>query len=153
MTSADSNPVRAVSSGVGPRAASTPEGRVETTLDRRQREFVEVLGRVRSGPSDAVQPEERARRVAEDFVAAAFIEPVLKQLRESNTGAAPFAPGPGEQQFRGLMDAQVARQISRAARFPLVNRLAHDLLKKSATTAPGAPTPIAPGMPLNVRAR
>ncbi|MCW5776106.1 MAG: hypothetical protein KIS87_06685 [Phycisphaeraceae bacterium] len=72
-----------------------------------------------------------ARETAEKLVAITFVEPVLKRLRESDGAAPPFGPGPGEKQFRALMDARVAHDIVRAARLPIVDRLARDLLRGS----------------------
>src|SRR5205085_4117838 len=67
------------------------------------------------------------------FVAIALIQPVLKQLREANAAAPPFAPSSGEKQFQSLFDNQVARQIAGATHFPVVDRIAHDLLKRGRT--------------------
>ena len=94
----------------------------------RQSDFASVLGRVqmRSGES----PEDLARRSAEQFVAMALVQPLLKQLRDSNHAAPPFAPSQGEKQFQSLMDAEVAQRMVRAAHFPLVERLARDMLTK-----------------------
>ncbi len=82
--------------------------------------------------------EEQARQAASDFVAAALVEPVFKQLRESNHSAAPFAPGPAEKQFGSMLDVQYARRLTRSANFPLVDRLAQFLLKKGAAPVAGA---------------
>ncbi len=105
-------------------------------LSARQQTFTDALGKKLSSPGEAPGPEARARATAEDFVAVALVQPILKQLRESNQAAAPFAPGEVEKQFRGLADAQVARQVVKASSFPLVDRLAGDLLRRPA----GLPT-------------
>jgi Rod binding domain-containing protein len=78
---------------------------------------------------------EKARQAAEDFVAMAFVEPILEQIRETNQAAPPFAPTNGEKQFRAMLDATLAREITRAARFPLVDRLARDLRRAAAMEA------------------
>lgn len=83
-------------------------------------------------------PTDRARRAAQQFVAIALVQPVLKELRESDHTAAPFAPSQAEKQFRTLADAEVAQRIVRAAHFPLVDRLARDMLKKTAKAGAGA---------------
>lgn len=100
-------------------------------LLERQRNFGEILSKA-GGPNTAKPPttEAEARTVAQDFVAMVFVQPILKQLRESNHAAAPFAPGKGEQQFRALMDAEIARKVTRASDWPLVDRLAHGLLER-----------------------
>jgi len=101
--------------------------------------------------------EAKARDTARDFVAVAFIEPILKQLRSSQIGAElapPLGPGPGEKQFRALADSQVARQLVRAGNWPLVDRIAKSLRRK-----PGNPTspeslaaaPVLPGSPADIK--
>lgn len=106
-----------------------------------QRSFGEVLSKA-GGPGGPRSDEAEAWDAARDFVAMAFVQPVLKQLRETNHAAAPFAPGKGEQQFRALMDAEIARKVVRASDWPLVDRLAHRLLEhKKGASAPGEGTP------------
>lgn len=78
--------------------------------------------------------EDHARDAAEQFVALTFVQPALKELRDTNQAAPPFAPSEGEKQFRALLDADLARKIVHKAHYGLVDRLAHDLLK--ATPAP-----------------
>lgn len=99
-----------------------------------QRTFAESLSIAERRPDGT---RATARETAEKLVAITFVEPVLKRLRESDGAAPPFAPGPGERQFRALLDARVAHDVVRAARLPMVDRLAHDLLRRSG----GAPTP------------
>lgn len=96
------------------------------------------FGRVLAGVGErqaTATPEQAARRSAEEFVASTLIVPVLKALREQNSAAPPFAPGAGEQLFGPLLDEEIAVRISRAERFPLVERLARDLLKHSGPNA------------------
>ncbi|MFN7020501.1 MAG: hypothetical protein ACK4WH_04130 [Phycisphaerales bacterium] len=93
-----------------------------------QEEFSALIGRQGSAPADVARA---ARNTAEQFVAIALIQPLLKQLRVSNTAAPPFAPSPGEKQFQSLHDAQIAGRIAAAGRFPLVDRLAQDLLRST----------------------
>jgi len=112
-------------------------------LRARQQEFEAALSRqqaqARSGDAQS------ARDAAADFVAAAFIEPLLKHLRENSVAAPPFAPGPGEKQFRGIADAQIARRVARAANFPLVDRIASDLLRGGAAVASASTPSAGPG--------
>jgi hypothetical protein len=107
-----------------------------------QRSFAAVLGRTGVGPlgsgpslrkasSRAGSAPEKAREAAEQLVAIGLVQPVLKELRESNRASPPFAPSQGERQFRALLDAELAQRIVRAARFPLVERLARELLTGS----------------------
>ena len=78
--------------------------------------------------------EDGARQTAERFVAVTLIQPALKHLRENNQAAPPFGPAPGEKEFGALLDAQLALEISRAAQFPLVDRVARDLLQRPSQT-------------------
>lgn len=113
-------------------------GAASDTRADRQSEFAALLGRARTASSLVEKPADaktEAREAAADFVAAALVEPVLKELRNSNQAAAPFAPGTGEKQFRGLMDAQMARRVTRAANFALVDRVAQMLLDHAAKAA------------------
>lgn len=100
-----------------------------------QRSFAAVLGRAGVGiPPEGgrrATAQDKARDAAEQLVAVGLVQPVLKELRDSNRAAPPFAPGTGERQFRALMDAEVAQRIVRASRFPLVDRLAQELLKRA----------------------
>ncbi len=108
--------------------AKAPAQTFPSLLERRQRLFLDSTAR--GGPDLTQSPEAIARKTAQDFVAVAFIEPILKQMRESNNAAPPFNPGVGEKQFRGIADAQVARQIAQATRFGLVDHLARHLLRQ-----------------------
>ena len=99
---------------------------------RTQSDFASVLGiQNRVAHADAGTPEEQARRVAEEFVAKVFIEPVLKEVREGNDTPPPFGPGPGEKQFAGLMDAQRSIEMVRSASWPIVDRLAADMTRNA----------------------
>lgn len=100
-------------------------------LGGKQSAFAEALGRqlVPQAAANAT-PEARARSGAEQLVSVAFVQPILKQLRETDHAAPPFAPTQAEKQMRALGDAELAHRIVHAARFPLVDRLARDLLKK-----------------------
>lgn len=88
-----------------------------------------------SGASDTGAAKDPARAAAEDFVALTFVQPILKQLRESNQTAAPFAPGQAEKTFQGLADEEIARRIVRASQWGLVDRIASDLAKAQQPTA------------------
>ena len=97
---------------------------------RAQRGFAEVMATAnRRSDAGAGTPKDNARSAAEQFVAVTLVQPILAQLRESNAAAAPFAPGEGEKQFRALHDATLAQEIVRAAHWPLVDRLARNLLR------------------------
>jgi Rod binding domain-containing protein len=101
-------------------------------LKEAQESFASVLGRAQGSAAAAPMSDaQRAREAAEQLVTQTFVAPMLKQLRETNQAAAPFAPTQAEKQFRALTDADLAQRIVRAARFPLVDRLAQDLLKRA----------------------
>ena len=110
------------------RSAAAPADRMMTGD---QRSFMDVIGRggLSAPGSGAGSAEADARDAAEQLVAITFVQPVLQQLRESDGAAPPFAPTQGERQFRALLDAELAREITSAAQFPLVDRLARDLLR------------------------
>jgi Rod binding domain-containing protein len=98
----------------------------------RQRAFAGVLARGMTTPgADRLSPQDKARQTAEQLVAVAFLQPLLKQLRESSHAAPPFAPTQAEKQFGALSDAELAQQLTHAAHFPLVDRLARDLLRRT----------------------
>lgn len=103
-----------------PNPALTPGG----TITSDQRSFAEILSIAERGPLSAASSP---REIAETFVAVALVQPILAEARKSSWAAEPFAPSDSEKQFGALMDAHIARDLTRAARFPLVDRLAHDL--------------------------
>ena len=94
---------------------------------QRQRDFAAVIARDQGAHAHAAP----ARQAAEDFVAMAFVQPLLAQLRETNDAAEPFAPGPAERQFGEIMDQVLSRQIVRASNFPLVDRIEQDLASRA----------------------
>lgn len=99
---------------------------VASPLAARQNDFASVLARARG--AEGKTAEESARAAAEEFVSITLVQPLLAGLRESNRAAPPFAPSLGERQFQSLLDAHVAQQVVRAAQFPLVDRLARQLM-------------------------
>lgn len=85
--------------------------------------------------AEGAASEEQAREAAEQLVSLVLVEPILAAVRESSQAAPPFAPTSGEKQFRAMLDAELAQEITRAARFPLVERLARDLRNAVRTEA------------------
>ncbi len=69
----------------------------------------------------------KARDAAEQFVAIALVQPVFKQLRESNQAAEPFKPNGAEKAFRGMLDEELAKRMVQRTRWPLVERIARQL--------------------------
>ncbi|QYU67019.1 hypothetical protein J4558_18970 [Leptolyngbya sp. 15MV] len=98
-----------------------------------QQSFAASLGRRldQGAGGERVTAEEAARRAARTLVSQAFVQQMLKLLRETNQAAPPFRPGPGEKQFRSLMDAELAERIVGASRFALVDRIAADLSRRA----------------------
>jgi Rod binding domain-containing protein len=97
-------------------------------LKKAQESFLSVLGKKTN--ETPLTPAAKARDVAEQYVSIALVQPLLKQLRETSNAAPPFAPTQAEKQFRALTDADLAQRIVRAKQFPLIDRLARDLLKR-----------------------
>ncbi|HVU64840.1 MAG TPA: hypothetical protein VHC70_12745 [Phycisphaerales bacterium] len=129
----------ALSLDTDPRAAVQPD---DAALFRRgngtaegsdRASFASVLGKLRQDGHES--PEAYARRSAESFVAIGLVQPVLKKLRESNNAAPPFAPTDAEKQFRSLADADLAQHIVHAKNFPLVDRIARQLIEKARSRA------------------
>lgn len=107
-------------------------------LEGRQAAFSEALGRqLVPSASPSADPGERARAGAEQLVATAFVQPLLKQLRESDHSAPPFAPTQAEKQLRAMGDTELAHRIVHASHFPVVDRIAQDLLKRGGKDALG----------------
>ena len=108
------------------------------TVDR-QRDFAGILSRRFDRPGEQVDPEQQAKEAAQQLVSITLVQPLLAQLRATSTAAPPFAPTPAERQFRAMSDAHLAQEIVKAAQFPLVDRLARDMLSRSAGDAAIAP--------------
>ena len=122
-------------SGWSAMASATP---APLDVRERQRSFEAALGRASSTPNRS-SPVEMARDSSEQLITQCLIIPVLKMAREGNRPAPPFAPSQGEKQFGALSYAQLAQRITSASHFPLVDRLARDLLKRAGLGADGVP--------------
>ncbi|MEM7628292.1 MAG: hypothetical protein AAF356_02600 [Planctomycetota bacterium] len=93
--------------------------------------FDMMLGRALDRASSASSSQE-AREAAESFVAEIFIKPLLASVRDQSNAPAPFAPTQAERQFGGMLDGVIAKDVVRASRLPIVDRLARDLLERAA---------------------
>lgn len=141
LTNAISMPGMSGLGGLGARMSAAGVSTLSTAADSpeavrlvRQQDFSAMLGKTvekagNPGPHTEEARAAEAKQAAEDFVAIAFVVPILKQFRETNNAAPPFAPSTGEKQFRALADAQTARQIVRSSNFPIVERIARDLAR------------------------
>lgn len=118
------------SGGVAERANTPSMSRRAAASTDEQEMFAAALSRAKEGGT----PATRAREAAEGLVATALIYPVLKQMRESNRAAPPFAPGRGERSFGQLMDATLAQRVVKSAHWPLVDALARRMLARMGAT-------------------
>lgn len=75
-------------------------------------------------------PQQEAREAAEGLVSMAFLQPILKQMRESNNTAAPFGPGKGEQSMRTMLDQAWSDNIVKNGNWSLVNRVEQRMLDR-----------------------
>ncbi len=103
--------------------------------DRDRASFAQVLS-IAERTIDAQAAErsqqtrtDEQRKAAEDFVAMAFVQPILKQLRESNQAAAPFAPSSAQKSFQQMLDGVLSRNITQASNWPLVEKVQERLSK------------------------
>ncbi len=126
---------------------SAPTTTPFSTPADRQREFANLLGRASSTEVGKVaerQKSARQKEAAQDMVAIALVQPILKGLRDGNHAAAPFGPGPAEKQFGGFVDAQWSRSLVRSNNFPLVNAVQRWMGDRSSpAAAPPQPSSIA----------
>lgn len=89
--------------------------------------FAKLLAR-RANASDPAAHEAEVRKGVEELVSAVLVQPILKQLHESNHAAAPFAPTSAEKQFQSMMDGKLALDFTRRAKFPLVESVTQYVL-------------------------
>ncbi len=94
---------------------------------RGQRDFSVLLSEA-SADDKSIPPKERARAAAEAFVGDALVLPILKQARETSDAAPPFNRGKHEEMFGSLMDQAIAMRIVQSSNFPVVDRIAEQLL-------------------------
>lgn len=113
-----------------------PTARIGRDLFAAQRSFAQVLGKAMPEPAPQSR-EAQARDTAEQVVTISLVQPLLKQLRETNHAAPPFAPTPAEKQFRSLTDATLAQNIVKSKHFPIVDRMTQLLLDRGGTLASG----------------
>ncbi len=113
----------------GQRLPYLPDETARRDLSEREL-FSSVIARASRAPGASKEAD--ARAAAQSLVSTALVQPIFKQLRESASAAPPpFGPGPGERSFRGMLDATMAQKLVTSQNWPLVDRLARDLLKKS----------------------
>jgi Rod binding domain-containing protein len=124
--------------GKGELGRAMPDVARPDGLIGRQGDFAAVIARSKQSVDDTPEAKAAAAREgAQDFVAVTLVQPLLKQLRESNHAAPPFAPSSGELQFRAMMDAQISQRIVRASSFPIVDVVARNLMRGGKDAAEG----------------
>lgn len=96
-------------------------------LGRKQSQFSRLL----VGERAKAVSEDEATRIARDLVAVSLVQPLLKEWCEAEQSPPPFGPGQAEKQFRAMQDANLAQELTRAQRFPLVERLTRDLRRRA----------------------
>lgn len=93
-----------------------------------------MKGAGRSGDADA-----EAREAAQQLVATALVAPMLAEIRDQPLDAKLFHGGPGEDSFRQQLDTILADRIVRSERFPLVDRIYEQVMRRAgAAGAAGA---------------
>lgn len=125
--------------GIRPRDAACAE---------RQQDFARLLGRASDTPSstgggpaageNASGVRSDRGKAARDLVSIALVQPILKQLRQSNNAAAPFAPGPMEKQFGTFLDAQYANSLVKSGNFGLVSAVQRWMSERDRAPVSGA---------------
>lgn len=125
------NEINGINLRPGQRVMQRPivQPRSAEAVRREQNSYNRLMGYT-PGTSAKATPKERARTAAEQLVALTFVRPILEEMRRSNNAAPPFGPSSGEKQFRSFLDAKLADEITRSARFPLVDRIARDLARE-----------------------
>lgn len=109
---------------------ASSDGLFDALLHRADR--AEQSGRGHEGAqSQGTGVSDRARQAAVDLVAITFVEPILRQARETRSSEPPFGQTQAERQFGSLMDAQTARRIVQSWEMPLVKRIADDIASRS----------------------
>lgn len=104
------------------RPAAPADSRFEAVLGGQLREAAEDKG------SDG-----QAREAAQKLVASAFVLPLLSEMRESPLDAKLFHGGFAEDAFRQRLDTIFADNIVKSARFPLVDRIQADVMRRTNT--------------------
>jgi Rod binding domain-containing protein len=131
-------------SGIGTAAQRAP---APSRLEADQASFRQVLSiadrtiDANVGERSVVAPNDEQRKAAQDFVALAFVQPILKQLRESNQAAAPFAPSSGQRSFQQMLDGVLSRKITQASSWELVDKV-HERLAGRTSPSQGGTGPV-----------
>lgn len=126
----------ALASGATPSIPDAPANGSEVTVQRISPSVERGFGATLGGALRRIDPGKDARKAAEEFVSIAFIEPVLKSLRDSNQAAPPFAPTDAEKSFGPLLDAEIAQRIVAREQYGLVDSVARQLQRFASPASP-----------------
>lgn len=100
----------------------------------RTERFAQVLNskRVPAQPEARLDPATRAklREAAEQFVASALVLPMLQGMREDPFRSDLFHGGMGEDTFQSQLDTILADRITSQSRFPLVDLIMEQVLRR-----------------------
>ncbi|MFZ4574379.1 MAG: hypothetical protein ACOYN0_08270 [Phycisphaerales bacterium] len=96
--------------------------------------FAQVLARAEGEPPRSAAA---ARDAAEQLISVALVQPIFERIRASNQAAPPFGPGDTEKTFGGLLDAEMARRMTKSGQWPLVEAVASRLRAKVEGTDAG----------------
>lgn len=110
--------------------------------DDDQASFLRAMVRRLGGDADA--PESGTHKglvavAARRLVSDAFLEPLLREARESAQSGGMFAPGAGEKRFGHLVDRAMADRVVDAHRFDVVEAVERSLLQRVAGGTPPEP--------------
>lgn len=110
-----------ISSSIGASMDASP-----SVVSQRQRMFANVISRASSQAAPQHEGEQggQAREAAEQLVAMTFVQPMLKQLRESSQAAPPFGASSAEKSMQQMADATLAQQLVHASRWNVVDSVA-----------------------------
>ena len=86
---------------------------------------------------------DRAREVAQQYVAGALVLPLLKQAREARDSAPPFGMTDAEKKLGSLMDNRIANDMVRRGNWALVDRITQQLQSAGKPQAAATDTPAA----------
>lgn len=88
--------------------------------------FGDAMAHASSSTSDI---EAKVREAATQFVASAFIMPVLAARHESPFATEPFKENSAQQRFAPMLDWQFADRIASASKFPLVEAIVKRMMQ------------------------
>lgn len=107
-----------------------------------QASFLRAMVRRLGGDADAPDAGTHKGLVAvaaRRLVSDAFVEPLLREARESSQPGGMFAPGAGEKRFGHLVDRAMADRVVDAHRFDVVEAVERSLLQRVTGETPTPP--------------